>query len=621
MCGIAGIVAFDGRPVCASDIRAMTDRMKQRGPDDEGSFTAGPVGLGMRRLSIIDVEGGHQPLSNEAGDIHLVFNGEIYNHVELRQQLIERGHAPRTASDGEVIVHLYEEKGPACLADLNGMFAIALYDARTKTVWLARDRLGIKPLFYSVTERSLAFASDINALRAAHPTDIDPGQVVKYMGLSYVPDTQTIWKGVRKLPPAHFATVTGSRLTVQKYWSVSGIGQARISADEATEQLEFLLRDALRLQLRSDVPLGVFLSGGVDSSALVAMAAGQLAEPLRTFTIQFDDKGSLDGEFAGQVARQYATRHTVLPMGPADAITALDELLPMMDEPLSDSALLPAYLLSKAARAEGIKVLLNGAGGDEIFGGYSRHRPARMGTPTWVAETVPSPFRQLVAGGWSAFQPDRAARASDAGFAWAAGVSGVNLPAARSILRNPRDYESMTEAIREEFTGLDASQAGLGYSHARMELDLRTYLPQDVLALTDKATMAASVEGRVPLIDHRLVEFAFSLPISVNLLEDAPKGLFKRVLRDRLPAALLNRRKEGFNPPDAAWLRNDGRMSLADELLGAATPMLNDLFDRTALESLINNPAQRRRSASMLFALFIFNRWQRSQPTHSSSLA
>lgn len=613
MCGIAGMVAWDGRRIAVAELKAMTDRMQQRGPDDDGFFVADGVGLGMRRLSIIDVAGGHQPLSNETGDLQLVLNGEIYNHVELRQQLIARGHSFRTASDAEVVLHLYEEKGVGALADLNGMFAFALYDSRRGAVWIARDRLGIKPLFYATTPGSLIFASDVNALRAAVPSGVDARQVLKYLSLSYAPGSETVWSGVRKLLPAHFLWIEGGQVKQECYWSLRDIGGWRGENGDAQEQLEALLQDSVKLQLRSDVPLGVFLSGGLDSSSIVALAAQQLSEPLRTFTIRFEGKESLDDSFAKRVAQRYATSHTVIPMGAAEALTALDELLPMLDEPLSDSALLPAYWLSKAARQLGIKVVLNGAGGDEIFGGYSRHWPANFGTPTWVADTVPTPLRQVTVGVWSMFQPHRAFRASDPVFAWAAGVSGVNLHAARRLLRDPRDYDVMVDAIHCEYGDLHQDRAGLGYTHTRMNLDVQTYLPENVLSLTDKATMSASVEGRVPLIDHRLVEFAFSLPTRINCPAGVSKGLLKRVMRERLPSDLLTRRKEGFNAPDAVWLRNDQGVDLSAELLQARTPVLDALIDPRELARLLASPQQRAQSGSMLFALFLFNRWHRAQ--------
>ncbi|MDB4877487.1 MAG: hypothetical protein JWM41_3933 [Gemmatimonadetes bacterium] len=612
MCGIAGIVAFDGRTVAKAELAAMTDRMIQRGPDDDGFMVAGPVGLGMRRLSIIDVAGGHQPLTNETGDLHLVLNGEIYNHLELRQQLIGRGHIFRTASDAEVVLHLYEEEGVKALASLNGMFAFALFDARRGSVWVARDRLGIKPLYYALANDRVVFASDITALRSAYPTDVVPEQLLKYLALSYVPGVETIWRGVHKLPPAHYLLVESGKVTTHRYWAVGCMGTWRGTEADAARQLEELLHDAIRLQLRSDVPLGVFLSGGLDSSTIVALAADQVAEPLRTFTVRFEGKVSGDEGFARRIATQYGTTHAEISMGREDAGTALDELLSRMDEPLSDSALLPAYWLSKAARAQGIKVLLNGAGGDEIFGGYRRHWRPKVGSPTWVAESLPNPLRRLVASAWSLLQPDRAARAIDPALAWATGVSGVNLYTIRHVLREPDDYRALVRAARVEYQPVADAGATSEYARARMHLDLETYLPDDVLSLTDKATMAASVEGRVPFLDHRLVEFAFSLPSEINLAGGQPKGLLKRCMQGRLPRDLLTRSKEGFNAPDEIWLQNDRGMNLTDELLENRSRVLDRLIDPVALERTLASPERRRRSAATLFALFLFNRWYRA---------
>jgi asparagine synthase (glutamine-hydrolysing) len=612
MCGVAGVIAFNGGPVSLASLKAMTDCMVQRGPDDDGFFAEGSVGLAFRRLSIIDVQGGHQPLTNEAGDLQLVLNGEIYNHVELRQQLVARGHSFRTMSDAETVLHLYEERGVECLAELNGMFAFALYDSRRGAVWVARDRLGIKPLFYAVAPNFVAFASDVRALRAAYPTDVDQRQVLKYLALGYVPGDESMWRGVRKLPPAHHMWIENGAVSIRRYWSVNGHASWRGSVTEAEAQLEALLIDAVRLQLRSDVPLGVFLSGGLDSSAIVALAAEQMSNPLQTFTISFEGKHSADERFSRQIAERYHTSHTEITMGSADAATAIDELLPMMDEPIADSAMVPAYWLSKASRERGIKVLLNGAGGDEIFAGYGRHWPARFGSPDWVANRLPKPFRQVIAGAWQYFQPDRAIRATDSRLAWAASVSGVNFQSARSLLRDPADYAAVVAAAGDEYAGLTNGLQQLGFAHARMSLDLETYLPEDVLALTDKATMAASVEGRVPLIDHRLVEFAISLPTNINFDGGRPKGLLKRVMANRLPQELLNRSKEGFNAPHDVWMRSDSGIDLAGELLDSRTPLLDELIEPKFLESLLANPQQRSRSASMLFGLFILNKWHRS---------
>lgn len=617
MCGIAGIMSLDGRDVATDELRAMTQRMVQRGPDDDGFTTCGSIGLGFRRLSIIDVDGGHQPLTNEAGDIQLVLNGEIYNHLELRRQLEARGHTFRTHSDAEVVLHLYEDEGTEALASLNGMFAFALMDTRSQTLWIARDRLGIKPLFYAVTKTTLVFASDVHALRAVYRTDVEVNEVLAYLALGYAPRTHSLWRGVHKLAPGHYLMVNGSGVTTHRYWRIDPARRWEGTLEEATSQLDELLIDAVRLELRSDVPLGVFLSGGVDSSAIVALAAAQVTEPLRTYTIGFDGKdGASDVRFSREVAKLYGTQHFELHMSAEDGARALDELIPLLDEPISDSGIIPAYWLAKAARADGIKVLLNGAGGDEIFGGYGRHVRAQFASPRWVADQVPALLRPLAAGAMGIVHSGRAARARHPAYAWASTVNGADLHSAGLLLRTSAQTDGVRDAILEEYAPLTDTMDGRGFTYRRMQLDLDTYLPNDVLALTDKATMAVSVEGRVPLLDHRLVEFAFSLPRKINLLDGKAKGLFKRALGSRLPHALLHRRKEGFNAPSDAWLRDGLGFNAREELLGARTPLLSELVDPGALERVLATPDARRASAPMIFSLFLLNRFLRAHSGH-----
>ena len=616
MCGIAGIMALDGSPVSTESLRAMTQCMLQRGPDDDGFVAKGAIGLGFRRLSIIDVAGGHQPLTNEAGDLHLVLNGEIYNHVELRGQLEARGHVFRTHSDAEVVLHLYEEQGTAALAALNGMFAFALVDERRGSLWVARDRLGIKPLFYARTPTTLAFASDIHALRAAVPSEVDTSLVLSYLALGYAPGAQSLWRGVQKLLPGHFLLADASGVRTSRYWQVDSKRRWEGTLAQAEQECEALLVDAIRLELRSDVPLGVFLSGGVDSSAIVALAASQVSDPLRTFTIAFEGKtGSSDVRFSRDVATRYRTRHTEVMMTADDGVRALDELIPFLDEPIADSGILPAYWLSRAARADGVKVLLNGAGGDEIFGGYGRHHPAGIASPRWVADRVPSALRPMAAAAMGIVHPGRGARARHPALAWASTVNGADLHSARGLLRSPEHVTVMRDAILAEYGVLDHDRAARGFTHRRMALDLDTYLPNDVLSLIDKATMAVSVEGRVPLIDHRLVEFAFALPEDVNILGGRMKGLFKKVLESRLPHDLLHREKEGFNAPSDAWLQSGRGFDVREELLGARTALLDGLVSTSALEKVLATPASRRAAAPMLFSLYFLNRWHRAHST------
>jgi len=614
MCGIAGILNFKRDPVRLEQLQAMTDRMVERGPDDDGFYLSGAVGLGFRRLSIIDLAGGHQPLSNEDGSLQLVFNGEIYNHVELRAQLISRGHIFRTKSDAEVLLHLYEEKGVKALDDLNGMFAFALFDSQREALWIARDRLGIKPLFFAKGVDKFVFASDIRALRAVFPADIDSQVVLQYLALAYVPGRNSMWKGVKKLPPASYLWVeAGGKISCTQYWSENSFGAWQGSISEAKEQLNELLLDAIGLQMRSDVPVGIFLSGGVDSSAIVSYAAKCTDKPLRTYTINFLGKGSSDAKYARLVADRYATNHMELQMDAAEAVWAMDELLLRIDEPISDSAIFPTYFLSKAAQKQGVKVLLNGAGGDEIFGGYDRHFPPKIGSPTWVAQSLPPILRSAIAHIWEKFDSDRGMRAANPMFAWGCGISGVSMGGCKSLLRDPSSFKRMMSTLIEEFSDIANSSIGTRYTYDRMALDLKTYLPGDILSLVDKASMAASVECRVPLLDHRLVEFAFSLPASINFLNGNSKGLFKEVLSKNLPMDLLGRKKEGFNAPITAWMQTQGALNLKEELLGNPVTVVTDLFSMKTLENLLANRTKSHRISETLFSIYLFNRWFRSQ--------
>lgn len=609
MCGIVGLVHRDGAPVSLELLRSMNDRMTHRGPDDAGYYIGTGIGLAMRRLSIVDVAGGHQPISNEDGSIQLVLNGEIYNHVELRTELQKRGHVFRTLSDAEVVIHLYEESGFDALESLNGMFAFALHDERNRVTWIARDRLGIKPLFYLDSGNTLAFSSDINALRKLASVTLDIAQAINFVTFSYVPGVDTIWSKIKRLPPAHFLSVRDGKFSSACYWRPDQGRSVKGSPGEAGEQLETILSDSVALELRSDVPLGVFLSGGIDSSAIVAIASEHLSSQLVTYTIEFEGKASKDGTFARMVADQYGTDHRVVRMGSVTAAEGMDELLPLLDEPVGDSAVIPAYWLSRAARADGIKVLLNGAGGDEIFGGYSRHLPGRVGSPAWLANRLPSPMRHLLSYALSPISPDRAFRIRDAAYGWVSAISGVGMDILRRLLRDPAHFSKVDQEVISQFYGADGVGSTGEFSTDRMLLDIRTYLPGDVLALTDKATMAASVEGRVPLLDHRLVEYALSLPASVNLPGGISKGLFREILRRRLPDELLNREKEGFNAPDDSWMQPGSALDPAMELLHNRTAFLDEIFDPGVLKELLNSADVRRRFGSMIFSIYMLNRW------------
>lgn len=612
MCGICGIYRYNGEPVFQEQLKVMTDRMFHRGPDDEGYYCSGSVGLGMRRLSIIDLQGGHQPIANEDNSIWVVMNGEIYNHVELRSELMQKGHRFRSSSDTEILVHLYEEYGTEAVHQLNGMFAFALYDLRKRACWIVRDRIGIKPLYYAEVQESLFYASDLGALAAALPgAELDKNSFLRYVAMGYVPGPGTIYEGVKKLPPGSWLWAGPNGIRIEQYWSVSSFQSWKGTEEEACARLRELLRDAVRLQLRSDVPVGVFLSGGVDSSTLVALAAAQGTDnSLSTFTANFTGKASEDVDFARQVAADFGTHHREVPLSAADAIAGLDNLMPFLDEPIADSAMIPSYLISKAAQSEGIKVLLTGAGSDELFGGYGRHLPPRVGSPHWMAENIPARCRGGLSNLISLIDGDRGIQIKDPRIAFGAGISGVSLNTCLRILKRRTDFDHVIECLCEVFSDIDLNGAGPGYTYTRMFIDLRQYLVGDILALTDKATMACSVEGRVPLLDHRLVEFAFSLPQSMNLLGGESKGLLRHALKQTLPDSLLARKKEGFNAPMQEWVIDELGAQIEDELLARPIDVFKHMLDANELRTVLTNK-RNPRTAETIFNLYLFSRWYR----------
>ena len=616
MCGIAGIVKFKGQQVYLDELKGMTNSMIHRGPDDDGFFIENSFGISMRRLSIIDVEGGQQPLSNEKDNIHLVLNGEIYNFLELRTQLKNRGHVFKTGSDAEVLIHLYEEKGQKAIHDLNGMFAFALYDSLKKTLWIGRDRLGIKPFYYVLNKDYFVFSSDIKSIRKFHNSTIKHNEVLKYLSLAYSPENFTVWNDIKKLKPAQNATIDNlGCLKIETYWNIDSFESWQGNLNEAKEKLTELFNDSVKLQLRTDVPLGVFLSGGLDSSAIVASASKQLNNPLKTLTVDFEGKkNSKDAFYAKKVSEIYKTEHFNFSMSSKDAVTTLDELLQIIDEPLGDSALLPTYILSKYAREEGIKVILNGAGGDEIFGGYSRHWSPKLASPAWISENTNGFLRKSISKIWTSFQPSRGLRASDPRLSWGIGISGTDLSALKSISNDISNYDTLLKAMFDEHSDLiNNSNEIKSYAYNRMHMDLKKYLPDNILSLCDKATMASSVEGRVPFLDHRLVEFAFSLPSNYNLIGNTEKGLFKEINKNLLPEGLMNRAKEGFNPPDIGWFGDLLNNKLKEELLENTSSIISDLFDKRKLEKLLSNKNNRRNAAGTLYSLFLFNKWFNNQ--------
>lgn len=621
MCGITGkMILGSGGDVDPADVRRMTAPIRHRGPDDEGVYLHRNVGLGHRRLTIIDLASGAQPLSNEDGTVWVVFNGEIYNYRELREELVARGHTFRTRSDTEVLVHLYEERGPEFVRDLNGMFALAIHDQRDGTLLLARDRVGIKPLYWALVGDTLLFGSEIKSI-LADPTftpELDPRAVRRFLAYYYVPGEETLLKGVRKLPPAHTLVARGRKVAVERYWDLEfNDSRAGIGLDEAAEELDRLLARVVREHLISDVPLGVLLSGGLDSSGVLSYAAEVGDRPLSTFTIGFDADGVVDERpYAEQVARQYGTDHHEITIAPDDFCAFLPTYVAHMEEPVCEPPAVALYYVSRLAR-DHVKVVLSGEGGDEAFAGYSNYPKTllierlkrALGPAAPVAGTL---LRRL-------------------------GNAGIlpRLAPGAEALRRPLEeyYFSRTSGPTKYFNGSDEAilttdfrrqvdaawsteptRALFGRVRSRHPLDRMLYvdtnswLPDDLLLKADKITMANSIELRVPLLDHRVLEFAASLPQELKLSRGEGKRVLRRCLERRVPRAVLDRKKAGFPVPYGAWMARDESAFVRDVLLGERG-RARGILDAAEVERLLAAPGTSR--AKEIFSLVVLELWMR----------
>jgi asparagine synthase (glutamine-hydrolysing) len=571
----------------------MTTALSHRGPDDAGFHEAPGISLGVRRLSIIDVPGGHQPLANEDGSVTVVFNGEIYNHQELRSRLEARGHRFATRTDTEVLVHLYEEYGDALVHLLQGMFAFALWDHTRRRLLLARDRLGIKPLYYTEANGAFLFASEVKAL-LEHPAvhaapDLEALDL--YLTFRYVPGPATLFKGIKKLPPGHTLVVENGHHRIDRYWElVLGDYQPGARLDETVEEFAALLQETTRRHLISDVPVGVLLSGGIDSSAVAALAA---TIPFQSFTVGFDLPGAHNElDEARTVARHLGTDHHELVLTP-DAAALLPRLVRHLDEPIADPAVLPTYLICEFARAR-VPVVLTGEGGDELLGGYPRYawfaRAARLRRllPAWAREDVLLPMTRAapLTRRYHRAATNLLAERDDATrhLHWVAGLD----PALRPELLTRDMRESLPSGTA---LALVAPELGTAVAsapdlvHRLMALDMRTWLVDDVLTKMDKMSMAVSVEARVPFLDHRLVEFVAGVPLAIKLAH-GPKTLLKRAAAPLLPATTVRRRKHAFQIPLEPWLAGPLRHFVRDTLLDQRARE-RGWFDHRRLETLL----------------------------------
>jgi asparagine synthase (glutamine-hydrolysing) len=621
MCGIHGLIHLDGLPVDPRLLSAMGDVTRHRGPDDEGMHIDGAAGIAMRRLSIIDLAGGHQPLSNQEGTVWLVCNGEIYNYRELRAELQAQGHVFKTGSDSEVLLHGYVQEGDAFVLRLNGMFDFALWDARKRRLLIGRDRIGIKPLYVAQDTRRLAFATEAKALLKLPGlrTELNRAVLADYLHLGYVPAPHSIFAGIRKLPPATLLAVQDGQVSEWRYWQLPAQIDRTLTDAQWIERVRAGIDRAVHMQMVSDVPIGAFLSGGVDSSAVVAAMARHSSGPIKTYAIGFEGGAAeqLYNElpFARQVAQLFKTEHHEIVVKP-DVVGLLPQLVWHMDEPVADSAFITTFLVSEFARKD-VKVILSGVGGDELFGGYRRylggHYARRFAAlPAWARRAASVAASRLPADRHSKWL--NVARLAK-GF-----VASAEMDADaryRSYLQVASRDTVAQLLLAEPPAGNDALSRAFAMARSDDELnrlfavDAETQLPDDLLMLTDKMSMAVSLECRVPLLDHELVEMAAAIPGEAKLRGGTLKHLMKQALADQLPADILHRKKRGFGTPMGAWLKRELAPVLR-ELLSPAVVRQRGLFKAEVVSGIVaDHEANRADGTDALLSLLNLEIWSR----------
>jgi len=614
MCGIVGIYNLAKDPVDLAVLHGMCQVIAHRGPDDEGYFSEGPIGLGMRRLAIIDVAGGQQPISNEDGSIWIVFNGEIYNYRELRAGLEKRGHRFRTQSDTETIVHLYEERGIECVHALRGMFAFGIWDSKAHRLFLARDRLGIKPLFYTFDGDKLLFASEMKAILQDQSVDrrIELSALSEYLSYLYIPSPKTIFQDVYKLPPAHMLICENGQIIRRRYWQLQPRRLDGFTEHDIVEELRRQLQEAVAIRLMSEVQLGAFLSGGIDSSAIVALMTEVIDQPVRTFSIGFEIDEFDELRYARLVARHCKTDHHEFVVRP-DAVKILPRLVWQFDEPFADPSMIPTYYLAQMARRY-VTVCLSGDGGDESFAGYRRYSYARRlkiydVIPGVIKHTLLAPLSQVLSDNtvWGRRMRLASLSAQDR---YIVQMSYIGEHAKKRLLS-----DEVTHILAESPPATSYLQSvfdftkGYNVPERLLHVDIHSYLPEDILVKVDRMSMLNSLEVRVPLLDHQLLEFVAGIPFELKLRGSDSKYILKEALRGLLPDAILSREKHGFSVPLGQWFGGELYTFARDILLdhkfaGRA------LFNRDEVERLIQHHREGTADTSrLLYILIVFELW------------
>lgn len=621
MCGITGLVYHDrARAVSQEELQRMCDSLVHRGPDDEGFFRAGPVGLGARRLSIIDLVTGHQPIANEDGRIWVALNGEIYNYLELRKDLEQKGHRFSTQTDTEAIVHAYEEYGEDCVTRFNGMFAFAIWDGKQERLLLARDRLGVKPLYYFVNERCLLFGSEPKALlkHPEMPKALDLEALDHYVTFEYIPAPLSIFQGMHKLLPGHLLVLQHGQVRCRRYWELNPT-TTHEREDEIGHAFYDLLKDAVRLRLISDVPLGAFLSGGIDSSTIVCLMSEIMDRPVKTFSIGFEDPSYNELPYARAAAQHFGTEHCEALLQP-DVVHLITDLLRYLDEPMADVSIFPTYLVSQLARQQ-VTVVLSGDGGDELLAGYDwyiadqlartyDHLPAAV-RHRWLPQVFsylpPTSRKKGLVNKLKRFVDGAALPEALQHFRW-----NVYLPEASK-------RQLYTADLYQALAHQDTYARFTEYLHAcpdadrlwqQQYADINTFLVDDILLKVDRMSMAHSLEARTPFLDYRVVEFAMGLPRHLKLRGRQSKYLLKQQMASKLPREILTRGKEGFSIPMKNWLQQELRPLLHD-VLSPARLKREGLFNPAWVERLTSEHVQGKANhAHQLWTLMLFEIWR-----------
>lgn len=615
MCGITGKIYFDNsRDISAAELKKMTDIIYHRGPDDEGFYINRNVGLGFRRLSIIDLEHGHQPLANENDSVWIVFNGEIYNFKELQEDLIKKGHVFKTRSDTETIVHLYEEYGVDCVKHLRGMFAFAIWDDNKKQLFCARDRFGIKPFYYYTDTEKFVFGSEIKTILKSEGIDktLSYDALNSYFAFGYITSDRSIYNNIKKIQPGHCLLLSigkDAKIEISKYWDIHFEPDHTKSEEQWAEELGSALSNAVKSHMISDVPLGAFLSGGLDSSAVVAMMAKNSEQPIKTFSIGFKEEKFNELKYARQVAELYGCEHHEKIVEP-ESIDLLPKLVNAYDEPYADSSMIPTYYVSKFAR-EHVKVVLSGDGGDELFAGYEIYNYLNgihkysSGSPA---------FNKIVWGSINKLIPEKVAGKGVTYFlSQNKEYLGAHLciwpeEERRRLIKDTGTfrYNASSELFKEELlkhAGKNDFITNLQY------LDLKTYMVDDILTKVDRASMLNSLEVRVPLLDHKFAELSFNIPSTLKLKGKEQKHILKQSMKNFLPDSIINRQKVGFAVPLSIWFKDELKDYVNDTLLGS-NPLMSNYLDKNYVRTMIeDNKDGMRDFSSRIWSLLCFEEW------------